>query len=210
MSISGCKGLYSHAALLANCCYILWLVSPFLAVLSCWYGLLHKSFSRQKDKGLFLLLQIQFMRRLNVVLATVLFCLFSVSAIGQQKASAPKKATPTKKAAQTPAKEDLPPEVERLEDTKITPTQPEINFDTTAAVDDAFTKDILALLTLTGALENDVKAAEQSLKQSFGDSNDPNTTAFYQRFMHEMREGRARRWMTNLYVRTYRENFTHS
>lgn len=150
------------------------------------------------------------MRRLHVVLATVLFCSLSLPTLGQQKANAQGKATSVKKAAPAPAKEDTPPEVDTLETTKIDLPAAVIDFDTTAVVDDAFTKDILALLTLTGALENDVKAAEQSLKQSLGASDNPTTNAFYERFMYEMREGRARRWMTNLYIRTYREHFTHN
>lgn len=162
------------------------------------------------DKGLFLPFQIQFMQKLLVVLAVALSCSLSLSAIGQQKTTPQKKASATKKAVQTPVADDIPPEVEKLEDSKIDNPSAEINFDTTAAIDDAFTKDILALLTLTGAFENDVKAAEQALKQNLGESNDPNAKVFYERFMYEMREGRARRWMTNLYVRTYRLNFTHS
>ncbi len=150
------------------------------------------------------------MRKLHVVLALALSFMLSPSAIGQQKTNSNKKATATKKAVQTPVSEDLPPEVENLEDTKIDLPPAEINFDTTAAPNDAFTKDILALLTLTGALENEVQVADKMLKQSLGESNDPRTTAFYERFMQEMREGRARRWLNNLYVRTYREHFTHT
>ena len=148
------------------------------------------------------------MQKLGVVLAIALSCSLSLSAVGQQKATSKKNATA--KAVQAPGSEDIPPEVERLEDAKITPVQPIINFDTAAPPNDAFTKDILALLVLTGALENEIQVADKMLKESLGESDDPRTAVFYERFMQEMREGKARRWLNNLYVRTYREHFTHN
>ena len=90
---------------------------------------------------------------------------------------------------------------------------PVIDFDTSAVPEDDFTASIRKLLVVMDARQTDIEMAEKSLKESIGPSfDDPNTSAmmhkFLDRFMFEMREGRASRWLENLYIRNYRALFT--
>jgi hypothetical protein len=88
-----------------------------------------------------------------------------------------------------------------------------IDFDTTEVPQDSFTLLIKKLLVVTKAKETDLETAEKSLKESMAMALDNPSTSdmmhkFQERFMFEMREGRASRWMENLYIRNYRTLFT--
>jgi uncharacterized protein len=135
------------------------------------------------------------------------------AAYAQNKNTDKKASVSTEKGAKskpTQNKEDIPPEMVQLEDSKIdvVPNDPQINFDTSAAPDDAFTKTIHKLLEVTGALQNDVRVAEQAFIASSGNADSPQIREFKKRFLLEMKEGRARTWLTNLYIRSYRKFYT--
>jgi hypothetical protein len=93
---------------------------------------------------------------------------------------------------------------------EVPPPVQELAFDTSAAPEDAFTQDIRQLLTLTGAAALDTKMAGISLKESLKGNESEFTKKFYERFIYEMTEGRAKQWLTNLYIRAYRRYFSPS
>ena len=103
---------------------------------------------------------------------------------------------------------------EELQDMKIDlADQPPIDFDTTDVPQDNFTILIKKLLVITKARETDLQVAEKSLKESMATTMDNPATnemanKFIDRFMFELREGRAARWMEKLYIRNYRALFT--
>lgn len=104
---------------------------------------------------------------------------------------------------------DTPPEQVQLENTRIDPgPAPQIDFDTTAAPADEFTKDIIRLLAIIKVEENDVKMAELTLSQSLGSDTSAVNKLFYTRFINELKSGQARKWLTNLYVKAYRSTFS--
>lgn len=148
----------------------------------------------------------------------LLLLVFMIGGAEAQKTKASKKEKVSKSSStgsqhsDTTSAMETPPEIERLEDTKIDVVTniSSINFDTSSSPDDGFTKDIVRLLTITGALENDAKLAEQSLNMSLGDNDNEEIKEFKKRFLYEMKEGRARTWLTNLYIRTYRRLFTQA
>ncbi|HVG41329.1 MAG TPA: DUF2059 domain-containing protein [Chitinophagaceae bacterium] len=114
--------------------------------------------------------------------------------------------TPPKIVKESNSK-DIPPPVEAMDNVPI-PADPMIDFDTTAAPDDAFTRDIKTLLKLMGALETDVAVAEKTLKTTLGDGDNELIKEFSSRFINEMRNGRSKRWLENLYIRSYRSAYT--
>ena len=144
-------------------------------------------------------------------------CSLSIAAMAQAKPVKNKKEVEESKQQKkdstrfTPPRivkdEDIP-RVESIADTPITHAQPIIDFDTTASPDDAFTNDIKTLLKTVGALDADIKVAEQTLKASFDGQNNELITEFSTRFINELKGGRARRWLENLYIRTYRNAYT--
>lgn len=135
----------------------------------------------------------------------ILLCLLLTTGLAFGQKTATKKAPVKKTAVKSKPAEDLPPPMEME-----APEQSfAINFDTTAAPNDSLTAKIQELLTLTRALNRDVDMAEKSLNASAPSMQDnPMFQTFKTRFIFEMREGRARRWLTNLYIRQYRNLFT--
>jgi len=150
--------------------------------------------------------------------------LLIVTNASAQKTSQKTKSKKTEQKVQP--KEEMPPEgvmdttiIVTSEPVEHLPPPPppmvvaKIDFDTSASPEDDFTALIRKLLTVTKAKEMDIENAEKSLRQSIGPAlYNPNTTAithkFLDRFMFEMREGRASRWLENLYIRNYRALFT--
>lgn len=155
------------------------------------------------------------------MLMKLIFCFFlagvSIVTCAQnkkkQKTSAEKKQTGSivrdeDVKIDTLSKYDIPPETKELEDTRIDVVSALPPMDTTSPPDDDFTRDILKLLTITKAEESDVKMAELSLKQSLGSDTSAVMGEFYRRFVFEIREGRARKLLRNLYVNSYRGVYT--
>jgi hypothetical protein len=155
-----------------------------------------------------------------------LWCFTCVDAQTKEKTTKTKSVSTTKKeTASQPktTKEEIPPgDVEKIDvDTSDAPPPPppyipevpKINFDTSAAPEDDLTQSIRKLLEVTKSRELDMQLLEKSLKESLATSlENPNTSAmmqkFYDRFVFEMREGRAARWLENIYIRNYRAIFT--
>lgn len=131
----------------------------------------------------------------------------------KQKPSAEKKRTVTivrdeDVKIDTLSRYDIPPETKELEDTRIDVVSALPSMDTASPPDDDFTRDIRNLLIITKAEESDVKMAELSLKQSLGSDTSAVIKEFYKRFVFEIREGRARKWLRNLYINAYRGVYT--
>lgn len=85
--------------------------------------------------------------------------------------------------------------------------KPMVDFDTTAVVDDEFTRDIMKMLKVTNALDLGFTFAE-NLKSEEVESN-PMLKEFYARFMADLKAGTTRRWFERTFVREYRKTFTH-
>jgi hypothetical protein len=81
---------------------------------------------------------------------------------------------------------------------------PPVNFDTTAVPDDQFSKDILALLEITNALNLGIQFAT-----AINDDKNSATKEFYEKLYKDVKEGTARRWIERLYIRQYRQRFSH-
>lgn len=80
-----------------------------------------------------------------------------------------------------------------------------VDFDTTAAPDDAFTRDILTLLDATNAINMGLTFAENMPREYEGNED---MKEFYRRFIQDMRNGTFRRWQERVYVKEYRKRFT--
>jgi hypothetical protein len=128
------------------------------------------------------------------------------------------KKSPAKEKKELPPPEEVPVQEGIKEEGIDTTAYPgfekaKIEFDTTAVPEDNFTELIRKLLVVTHARQADIEMAEFSLKQSLSTSlNNPATAPmmqkFYDRFIHEMKEGDAARWIENVYIRNYRSLFT--
>jgi hypothetical protein len=116
------------------------------------------------------------------------------------------------------AKSELPPQEELAVDEIPPPPPPPmppptIDFDTTAAPQDPLTDSIRKLLAISGARGKDIEMAEKSLRQSLASMlENPETKEtgekFISRFVYEMSEGDAGRWLENVYIRNYRAFYT--
>lgn len=89
---------------------------------------------------------------------------------------------------------------------------PGLSFDTTNAPMDAFSKDILQLLTTTKALEASAKAASQvfdNMLSNFPEDKKQVFEEIFSRIINDMQQGDSKRWLMNFYVKLYRKKFTH-
>lgn len=152
---------------------------------------------------------------IKILLFCASFGLFLVEASGQAK--------PAKSTKKVKTKEELPPEPpsqEQLIETRIdidtssrgrivsdepvSMDLPPLNFDTTGVPDDQFSKDILRLLEVTNAIDMGMQFGN-----ALAGEKDESMKEFYTRFFKDMKEGTTRRWMNRLYIRTYRQRYTH-
>ena len=153
---------------------------------------------------------------IKILLLSASFALFIVEANSQTK--------PTRSTKKVKTKEELPPEpppaMEELKEVRIdvdTSSRgrrvadesvglelPPIDFDTTAVPDDQFSKDVLKLLEVTNAMNMGMQLAN-----ALTEEKDESMKEFYARFLKDIKEGTSRRWMNRMYIRTYRQRFTH-
>lgn len=143
--------------------------------------------------------------------SVLLFFVFAVNA-QSKSGTGKKKSTSTKELPPPPPKkgEEVPPEIERLEaDTNADDVrkEPVMRFDTTHAVQDSFTADILSLMKLTGALDIGIMMAK-GLENKKLTEQSPMMKEFYTRLYNEMEHGAVNRHMVNYYVKIYRKYFT--
>jgi hypothetical protein len=110
---------------------------------------------------------------------------------------------------------ELPPSEELLEipPPPPPPPPPTIDFDTTAAPQDPFTDSVRKLLVITGARTKDIELGEKALRASLAEMlENPETKEmgekFVSRFVYEMSDGDAGRWIENVYIRNYRAFYT--
>ena len=82
-----------------------------------------------------------------------------------------------------------------------------MRFDTTHAVQDSFTADILRLMKLTGALDIGIMMAK-GLEDKKLSEQSPLMKEFYTRLYDEMEHGAVNRHLINYFVKTYRKYFT--
>ncbi len=145
--------------------------------------------------------------KLSIALLVMLACV-SVPADAQKKT----KTTEKKEEVKPPP--PPPPEliegikdVDEPEDEMVLPEM-EVDFDTTAVVEDNFTARIRYLLNVIGAAKTDIEMAEASLTENLKDMDTTVSGPFKRKFMEEMTTGRAALWLERLYIRNYREIFT--
>lgn len=167
---------------------------------------------------------------MNKHLKVLLLVVLAVSLLSQANGQATSQKTSTK----SQAPENPPPAAKKAEDGKRVKVQeeeemppppptrqelapdsaslfgnvpkPMVDFDTTAVPDDAFTKDILKMMTVTNALNLGLTFADQMNKEDV--ENNPMLKEFYTRLMNDMRSGTSRRWLERIYVREYRKIYT--
>ena len=141
------------------------------------------------------------------------FLLFVFAVNGQSKSgTGKKKSTSTKEVPPPPPKKggETAPEIERLEvepDNDAPIRKPVLKFDTTHAVQDSFTADILRLLKLTGALNIGIMMAKGIEDKKLSEQS-PMMKEFYNRLYDEMEHGAVNRHLINYFVKTYRKYFT--
>jgi hypothetical protein len=113
-----------------------------------------------------------------------------------------KKSASSDKVVPPPPPKEPPPGVEPgpLE-------KPVMNFDTTHAVQDAFTADILRLMKLTGSLDIGIMMAK-GIEDKKMTEEVPMMKEFYNRFYDELQHGAVNRHLINYFVKTYRKHFT--
>ena len=163
------------------------------------------------------------MRRVANSVFLLMSLLFFVSVQAQQTKTKTKTKSGAKVEKKTSAKTEIkeevilppppPPPEEVNSDDRHFPVTAKINFDTTAAPEDSFTVLIRKLLLVTKTKDAEIRMAEKSFKLSLGENAEdrlanPVMQKFFEAFMFEMKEGRAARWLENLYIRNYRTLFT--
>lgn len=84
---------------------------------------------------------------------------------------------------------------------------PQVDFDTSVVVMDAFSKDILKLLDVTNAINLGGLMAENMPKDY---ENNEMMKELYTRLIKDMKEGAARRWLERAYIREYKKKFTQA
>ncbi|MEO8404193.1 MAG: DUF2059 domain-containing protein [Chitinophagaceae bacterium] len=151
-----------------------------------------------------------------VLLFTLAFLLF-LKVDAQTTKAKTKTTTQTKKEEVEPPPPPAPPppgmemreatpdEIEAQKKADEELMNPKIDFDTTAAPDDIFTKNVMRLLEVTQAITMGTNIA-QNMPQS---DQSEMMKEFYARFIKDMQEGTARRWLERIYVRAYRARFTN-
>lgn len=139
--------------------------------------------------------------------AGVRLSLLFVFLVMLQTANAQAKTKPVQR--KTPAKttqatqEDPPPmAMPKLSDL--------LTFDTTAAVDDAFTADVRQLMNTMHFKENLIQTVSGSLDQNTSQLPADFKEEFKKRFLKEFTDGPGMRWMENLFIKTYRRHFTQA
>jgi len=154
------------------------------------------------------------MKPLLTRLTCFLVLFFFVFAVNAQTKSgtAKKKSTSTKEVPPPPPKkgEEAPPEIERIEtdpNDDVAVRKPVMRFDTTNAVQDSFTADILRLMKLTGAMDIGIMMAK-GLENKKLTEQSPMMKEFYSRLYDEMEHGAVNRHLVNYYAKTYRKYFT--
>ena len=156
------------------------------------------------------------MKKMKICVAMFLLLAFSyVPADAQKKPKTTEKKEEVKPPVPPPP---APPEKqEGIKDVEIESLPPaeqfnmpsgEVNFDTTAVVEDQLTNKIRHLLLLVGAAKTDVEMAEASLNESLKEMDTALSGPFKRKFMYEMTSGRASVWFERLYIRNYRALFT--
>lgn len=104
-----------------------------------------------------------------------------------------------------PADSTAAPQQERIDESMPGMPVPQVDFDTTAVPEDAFTADIMKLLEVTNAINLGTLIAENMPKEY---ENNETMKNFYARLIGDMRNGVSRRWIERAYVREYRKKFT--
>jgi hypothetical protein len=155
-------------------------------------------------------------KSLKIVLLFLLAFLL-LSKVDAQTKPKPKAKSQTKKEEVEPPPPPAPPppgmemreatpdEIEAQKKADEEMMNPQLNFDTTAAPDDIFTTNIMKLLEVTQAINMGTNIA-QNMPQ--GDQSEM-MKEFYARFIKDMQEGTARRWLERIYVKAYRARFTN-
>jgi hypothetical protein len=107
--------------------------------------------------------------------------------------------------------DEKPPEVEKLEDTKIGRTPPPLpplpEIDTIPAPNDELTKEIKKMIVVTngmGTSETLMKGALESQRKS----NTSLADEFYVRMLQAVENGQISGYITNVIVKIYRQKFT--
>ncbi|HEX2535254.1 MAG TPA: DUF2059 domain-containing protein [Chitinophagaceae bacterium] len=145
---------------------------------------------------------------------TLILCLLACCT-GALAQTAPARKKETRKEARTRKGSDVPPPIERLEETKIdvaepTPAAPEAfpMPDTAAPPADALTAALRHLLRVTNSLDLGTQFAQQLTNR---DQMDPQRTlpdVFFTRLMESMKTGEGRRLLEHMVIYIYREHFT--
>jgi hypothetical protein len=152
----------------------------------------------------------------------VIFLLvLAVGGYTQSKTTPKAKAAPATKKTVKPVekkdevKEETPPEVEELEKAKVgtttyeTPALPPLpEIDSTAAPDDELTKEIKAMLTVSGAMKASMETMKYMIELDRKNPSRRLSDEFYDRFLQSIESGRIGKLLENAIVKVYRARFT--
>lgn len=155
--------------------------------------------------------------RVNFALICFFFTVITCSVSAQTSKTKQKPAAQKQKTVRKDEevkKEEIPP-VERLEDTRIDVSDTTnhanyipINFDTTSAPNDPLTSDIKKLMDVIDFKKNLFTTMTKALDQNSGQIPAEYREKFKMKFLDEFDHGNAARWLENIFVRAYRDNFT--
>jgi hypothetical protein len=112
-------------------------------------------------------------------------------------------------------KEDLPPDVEELQDTKIDVISADsaVNYykepllDTIPPPQDDLTSELKKMLEMTGSLNLGVQFAK-GLQELQSSGRDILPKEFYERLYDEIANGNGKRWFENALIKVYRKHLT--
>jgi hypothetical protein len=149
----------------------------------------------------------------KLLLLSLLFFCLSATLYAQKKTPAGKAQTKTVTKPPPPPVEtqDLPPEVEKLEEALIDTAalnNMSIAFDSTAAPDDELTREIKRMLTVTEVVKTGLSIAEQHITAQQSANTDAVSQEFIGRFLKALKTGRVYNLFENMFVKMYRGHFS--
>lgn len=133
--------------------------------------------------------------------------LFVITAAAQKNTAA--KPPTSKQHTAVQKQQDIPPELKKQEGTKIDVVAPPVpDLDTTAAPDDALTREIKKLLDVSNAVAIGVSTTENLLLQQKAASTDARMNAFYTTFLQTFKSKRVHGLLETIFVKAYRDAYT--